>query len=237
MSWERVEIKTYSRMVYLGGKRQHDRRGDPLLEQAAELAARVDLGAEGGHAEVVLGADLGDALLLQGAAHEAARGHERQGDVNAGLDLLREAAPVGRVEGALGRVELGRGDPVVGLVAGAVLDARVRRLRGRDALPDCLQAEGQPRRDGLQVAPDEDARQAAAQSRGVHHLERRGKVVARVLVFDLGHVLAAGGDLEGGLGDELVAPAVVEARRELALIVDVSLHEHLRGIPLALGRK
>lgn len=86
---------TNREVVNVGGKRHHDRGGDTLLQQAAQLALGVDLGAEGRHAEVIFGTNGGDALLLQTTTHQAAgRGNEAKAQVNTGLDLVGESSPV-----------------------------------------------------------------------------------------------------------------------------------------------
>ncbi len=197
-------------MVDVSGKGHHHRSGHTLLEQAAQLALGIDLSAESGHPEVVLGAEGCDALLRQ-ATHHGAAGGNGKGHVNTRLDLVRQALPVRGVEGALG-LQLGARNEAIRLVPGNVGEGGVGALRKASALPDRLQANGELGSDGLQVLPDEDAGQAALEIRGVEGLQGGGKVIAEVLVLELGHVLAggAGSNLESRLGGEGIAPPPVE---------------------------
>lgn len=219
---------TNREVVKVGSKGHHDGGGDALLQQAAQLALGVNLGTESGHAEVVLGANGGDTLLLETTAHHATSGgHEAEAHVDTGLNLVRDLPPVRRVESSHGSLQLSGGDPVLSLVACAVRDGALRALSEGRALPQSLHAEGEFGGDGLEVAADEDASHAPLQEGRVQHLERSAEVIAGVLVLELGHVLAAGGDGELRLGDELVGPAVVEASGQSAFIVEVALGEDL----------
>lgn len=82
-------------MVNIGSKGHHDGWSNALLQQAAQLALGVDLSSEGGHAEIVLGTNGGDALFLQAATHHTTgRGDETEAQVNTGLNLVRQPSPV-----------------------------------------------------------------------------------------------------------------------------------------------
>lgn len=197
---------TNREMVNVGGKGHHHRRGHPLLQHAAQLALGIDLGTEGGHAKIVLGANCRHTLLLEAGPHEAGSGggNEAETEVDTGLDLVRELPPEGGVEGAHGGLQLSRGDPVAGLVPGAVGDGTFGALGEGGTLPERLHSEGELGGDGLQVASNVDARHAALEKGRVEHLERGAEVAARVLVLELGHVLAARMQGELRLGDEAV---------------------------------
>lgn len=224
-------------MVDISGKGHHDGGGDALLEQTAELALGVHLGTESRHAEIVLGTHRGDTLPGGTAHHGGAGVGKGQGQVAAGLDLLGDAAPVGGVDDALG-LQLGGGNPVVGLVTQRVGGGGLGAGGEAGALPDSLKAEGELGGDGLEVAADEDAGEATIKRGGVHGLDGGSEVVTDVFRLELEHVLAgAGDDGELGLGDELVGPSPVEARGELAIVVDVSLQEDLGGLLALLIRQ
>lgn len=217
-------------MVNVGSKGHHDGRSDTLLQKAAQLALGVDLGSESGHAEIVLGTNGSDTLLLQAAAHQTTgRGDKTEAQVNTSLNLVGQLAPVRSVESSHSSLQLSGGDPVGGLVSGAVRDGTFGTLSQSRALPEGFQTESELRGDGLQVASDVDAGRSTLEERGVEHLERGTEVIAGVFVFELGHVLAARGDGELRFGNQLVGPSVVEAAGEGAFVIHVALAEDLAG--------
>lgn len=124
-------------------------------------------------------------------------------------------------------MQLSSGDPVSGLVSSAVGDGTFGTLSQSGALPEGFQTESELGSDGLQVASNVDASHATLEEGGVEHLERCAEVIASILVFELGHVLATGGNGQLGLGNQLVGPSVVEAAGERALVVNVALAEDL----------
>lgn len=217
-------------MVNVGSKGHHDGRSDALLQKAAQLALGVDLGSESGHAEIVLGTNGSDTLLLQAAAHQTTgRGDEAEAQVNTSLNLVGQLAPVRSVESSHSSLQLSGGNPVGGLVSGAIGDGTFGTLSQSRALPEGFQTESELGGDGLQVASDVDASRSTLEERGVEHLERGTEVIAGVFVFELGHVLAARGDGELRFGNQLVGPSVVETAGEGAFVVHVALAEDLAG--------
>lgn len=217
-------------MVNVGSKGHHDGRSDTLLQKAAQLALGVDLGSESGHAEIVLGTNSSDTLLLQAAAHQTAgRGDKTEAQINASLNLVGQLAPVRSAESSHSSLQLSGGDPVGSLVSGAVGDGTFGTLSQSRALPEGFQTESELGGDGLQVASDVDASRSTFEERGVEHLERGTEVIAGVFVFELGHVLAARGDGELRFGNQLVGPSVVETAGEGAFVVNVALAEDLAG--------
>lgn len=219
---------TYSEVVNIGGKGHHDRRSDALLQHAAQLALGVDLSAERRHAEVVLGANGSDTLLLQATAHDTAGGgNEAEAQIDTSLDLVRKSLPESRVQSAHGSLELSSGNPVLGLVSGAVGNGAFGTLGQRRALVQSLHTEGELGSDGLKVATDVDASHATLQERGVEHLQGCAEIVASVLVLELSHILAAGGDGDLRLRNKLIGPAEVEASGKRAFVIEVALAEDL----------
>ena len=217
----------YSVVVNISSEGQGDRGGtETLLKQTAELARGVDLSPEGGHPEVVLGTEGGDALLGK-TTHHALRRSNRKGHINTSLDSIGKLLPEGSVESTLS-LELSASNPVIGLVAGEVGDGGIGTLSEALTLPDSLETEAESGSDGLEVVANEDTGETAVEEGGVDGLEGGSKVVALVLVLELGHILAAA-DRELGLGDGPVAPSVVESCRESALVVEVTLSEDLVG--------
>lgn len=215
-------------MVNISGKGHHDGGSDALLQQAAQLTLGVDLSSESGHAEIVLGTDGGDALFLQATTHQTTgRGDETEAQINTGLDLVRQLSPVRGIDGSHSSLQLSSGDPVSGLVSSAVGDGTFGALSQSGALPEGFHSESELGGDGLKVASDVDTSHAAFKERGVEHLERCAEVIASILVFELGHVLATGRDGQLRLGNQLVGPSVVEAAGERALVVNVALAEDL----------
>lgn len=215
-------------MVNVGSKGHHDGRSDTLLQKAAQLALGVDLGSESGHAEIVLGTNGSDTLLLQAAAHQTTgRGDKAEAQVNTSLNLVGQLAPVRSVESSHSSLQLSGGDPVGGLVSGAVRDGTFGTLSQSRALPEGFQTESELRGDGLQVTSDVDASRSTLEERGVEHLERGTEVITGVFMFELGHVLAARGDGELRFGNQLVGPSVVETAGEGAFVVHVALAEDL----------
>lgn len=189
-------------MVNVSGEGHHDRGGNALFEQTAELALGIDLSAESGHAEIVLGADGGNALLLKTASHQATSGgHQTKTHVNTGLNLLRQPPPVGGIECAGRSLKLSSGDPIVGLVATAVGRDALGALTERGTLPEGLHSEGELGGDRLEEATNVDTGNTALKGGRVDHLERGAEVVAGVLVLELGHVLVVRSDLDLRLGN------------------------------------
>ena len=112
-------------VIDLAADQERKGRGEPLLEQHADFTLAVDLSAEGGHAEFILGTE-GRRRLALARAHGPVRRDERL-KVKTDVDGRGQFLVVGRLEDAL-RLELGRGDP---LFADARVDARRRGDRGR----------------------------------------------------------------------------------------------------------
>jgi len=217
----------YSEMIHISGEGHHDRGSNALLKHAAELALGVDLSTEGRHAEIVLGTEGGDALLGRATHHGGSR-INGNGHVNTGLNLLTQTLPVGSVESTLS-LQLGAGDPVLRLVATNVRDGGIRALGKPGALPNGLQTEGELRGDGLKILANEDTGQATLKEGRVKGLDSRSEIGATVFVLKLGHILTGStrSDLEAGLGGERRGPSVVESSRKVALVIDVTLGEHL----------
>lgn len=215
-------------MVNVGGKGHHNRRSNTLLKNAAKLALGVDLSSESRHAEVVLGTNGSDTLLLQTTTHHAAgRGDEAEAQINTSLDLIGEPSPVRGVESSHGSLELSGGNPVVRLITGSVRNSALGALGEGRSLPESLKTKGELGGDGLEVAANEDTSESALEVGGVEHLKGCAKVVAGVLVLELRHILTTRRDGELRLGDKLVGPSPVESPGESALIVEVSLAEDL----------
>lgn len=182
-------------MVNVGSKSHHHRGRDTLLEDTAQLALGVDLGSESGHAEIVLGADGRDTLLLDTTTHKTAgRGDEAEAQVDTSLDFVRDSLPERSVESTHSSLELGSSDPILGLVATKVRDSTLRALGKGRSLPEGLKTESQLGGNGLEVAADEDAGEAALEVGRVEHLERSAEVVTSVLVLELSHILTSRGN-------------------------------------------
>ena len=178
-------------MVNIRGECHGHNRGNALLKHAAQLALRVNLCPEGGHSEIVFCADGGGAFLLEGATHHAALGgHHGERHVDTGLDLLRDASPVGGVQSAMA-LELSGCYPVVRLVPGNVGEAGVGALAQTTALPDGLETKRKLGGDRLEVMADVDAGKTAFEEGRVEGLYRGAKVGTSVLVLELRHVLTS----------------------------------------------
>lgn len=224
-------------MVNLSRKGHHDRRRHALLDEQTDLALGVELRAERRHAEIVLDANGGGALLGDASAKRssALAGDEGKRQINTSLHLFRDAAPVRRGKRALG-LELSGRSPVIRLVSGAHRNGRLGRLSEDAALPNALETKTQLRGHGLEVAPNVDTRQTAVEVRRVEHLQRRREVIPSVFVLDLGHTRAVIRKLELRLADELVVPSEVEAARQLTFVIYLALEEDLQeSSPLAPG--
>lgn len=188
-------------MVNISSDSHHNRSSNALLQQAAQLSLGVKLGAEGGHAEVVLGAKRRHALLLEGTAHHGARAAgQGQAHVDTSLHLLGQSPPVCGVQAA-GSRQLGGSNPVSGLVLSAVGHHSLGGLAQPGPLPHSLKSEGELRGDRLHVASDEDTCQAALEVGWVERLDGCGEVVSGVLLLPLRHILTTGAYLKLGLGD------------------------------------
>jgi hypothetical protein len=219
---------SYREVIHISGEGHHDRSSNALLEHATELALGIDLSTEGGHAEVVLGTEGGDALLGRATHHGGARINGK-GHVNTSLNLLTQTLPVGSVESTLS-LQLGAGNPVLRLIATNVRDSGIRALGKAGALPNGLKTEGELRGDGLKILANEDTGQATLKKRRVKGLDSCSEIGAAVFVFELGHILTGStrSDLEAGLGGERRGPSVVESSRKVALVIDVTLGKHLK---------
>src|SRR6478609_762113 len=128
---------TNREVINISSKCHHNGRCNTLFQNAAKLALGVDLSSESRHAEIVLGTNSGDALLLKATTHEATgRGNETEAQINTGLNLVRESSPVRGVKGAHSSLELSGGDPVCGLVPGSIRDSALRALGEGRSLPE-----------------------------------------------------------------------------------------------------
>lgn len=219
---------SYLSLVNLTSEGQRDGHGDALLEKAADLAGAVDLGAEGGGAEVVLGTDSSGAIAAGATHHHGGGvGSKLEVHVDTGLDALGQLAPVGGSKGALG-LQLGGTDPVVSLVLGAVGQSSFGTSVQALALPDGLETESEAGSDGLEVATDEDTGQTALEAGGVEGLQGSREIIASVVIVELEQALSGSRhNLSVGLGDQSLGPAVVVDGREGTIASEVTLHEDL----------
>ena len=142
-------MKTYLGVVHLTSKGHADGRRNYLLEKAANLAVRVDLSAEDGSGELVLGTESRNTLLGRTAHHGVATS-ELQVDVDTSLDLVGQTPPVAALNTTLGK-ELSAGNPVVTLVLSGVAEDGLRAHATAGLLQNTLQTESETGSDSLQV--------------------------------------------------------------------------------------
>ena len=215
-------------MVDISGKGHHYRRSHSLLESAAKLALGVDLSSESRHAEIVLGTNGGDTLLLETTTHKTTRRRNKtEAQINTSLDFVGKSSPVRGVQGTHSSLELSGSDPIGGLVAGGVGDGTFGALGQRRSLPKSLETQSKLGSNGLEVASDEDTSNATLEVGGVKHLEGCTEVVSGVLVLELRHILTTWGDGKLRLGNKLVRPSPVKSTRQRALVIKVTLAEDL----------
>lgn len=215
-------------LVDLTRKGKRDGHGNPLLQKTADLAGAVDLSADRRGPEVVLGANGGSAFPARAAHHQGSRiGCKLKVHINTCLDFLRELAPVGGGKGAL-RLQLGRSNPVITLVLGAVGKSRLWASVEALSLPDRFEAKSEARSNGLQVASNENAGQTTFQETRVECLEGRREIGASIVVVNLKQTLAASShDLGVGFGDQRLVPAPVVDGGKSTVTAEVALHEYL----------
>lgn len=219
-------FRAYLEVIHLGGKGHLYWWSNTLLPQTAELSGRVDLCAEGRHAEVVLDTEVGDALLA-GTAHHWVAAAESKLEINTGLNIVGNLSPVSSSQCTL-CLKLSAGNPVQTPVLGAVRDGSLWALVEGSTLPHSLETKSERWGNGLEVAADEDAGNATIDNRRLNRLNRCGEVGTGILVIDLGHGLCLPWlDRHLRLGDELWRPAIVEAGVEGSIIIDVTLQEDL----------
>ena len=124
-------------------------------------------------------------------------------------------------------------DVSVALVPRRVADSRLGSHAAAGPLHYALQPQREARRDALQVAADEHARQAAVEQRRVDALQLRSEVGAEVVLLE-GELRGAGLaqrrrlDLHVGLERQALGEAGVEARGEGRVGVELRLAEKLR---------
>ena len=141
-------LRAHLQVVDLARDEEGERRCELLLEERGHLACRVELRAEGRHAELVAGRERRERVSPPGGGDDLEVGRD--------VDLVAQLLPVRRLEDA-GALQLRGRDPA--LVRARVL-CEVRRrdvghVRGL-ALEDALDAEREVFGDGLQVGADVD---------------------------------------------------------------------------------
>lgn len=224
-------VQTYLGVVQLTSEGHADRRRNDLLEQAANLTLRVDLRAEDGARELILGTKGSDTLLRRSAEHGVTTS-KLQVDINTSLHLVGQTPPVAALKTALGQ-KLHAGNPVVTLVLSGVAESRFGTHATAGLLQDTLQTESETGSDGLQVGTNEHSGEAALEYAGVDALDASAEVGAGVVLLerDLGSARACGGgrlDLDLRLEAQAVGDALVETTREREVGVKLGLAEGLR---------
>jgi hypothetical protein len=218
-------------MVHLTGKGHADGWCDNLLEKAANLALGVDLGAENGSWELVLGTESRDTLLGR-ATHHRVASSELQVDIDTSLDLVGQTPPVATLETTL-REKLSTGNPVIALVLSSVAESSLGAHATARLLKNTFKAKRKARSDSLQVWTDEHAGQAALQNARVDALQAGAEVCTSVILLerDLGGARASSRwrlNLDLRLEAEAVGDALVETAGERKIGVKLRLAESLR---------
>lgn len=240
-------------MVNLSADEESESWGEALLEERRDLACAVELRAEGGQTEVVLGGD--------GRRCFAFLWHRVgcDGDLCSSLDLVAQSLPVRSLDDALSAQE-GRGCDPVSLGATDVF-GHVRHVGFLDLgvwlLPDHLSPHCEALAQRLEVRGHEDSgavddawvvcleveRVVAAYPvvleldharRGDRGLDLRdrpvsvlGLVGSRIAVDDANFILIAQTHAGLDLGGIARCPAIVETGVDSTFVVDLTLHENL----------
>lgn len=211
---------------------QTDGWQDSVFKHEGNVTVGFKLTSVDGLSELVLGTQ--DGVGFDGGLdgrHHHGFGHDwllggLDGGFQTGFEVWRHLSPEGTDNGTL-RLELGRSNPVAGVVSTCKRDCSLGWAVWIHCIVDGFHTERQLRGDGLHQRTDEQTVVLGTGDVWVQSLQLDGEVAGLVLVFQLAHRWLAVCQLQRHLGGDVLIPGIVQSTGQREFVIDGTLDQRL----------